>query len=166
MANQTSYTGMNGQSTYQVPAYSNLSGPTYPAGINQYGNWNPQNPYNQPQPQYQQQQQPQPQQVESQRVWVQGESSAKAFIVANNKEQVLWDSEQPVIYIKTVDATGKPSTVTLDYTIRNPQPDDDRTEIDGLKKQMNEMMSMLKDLTSQRNYKPNYKTKNNGGEDQ
>lgn len=162
MAQQTNYTGMNGQSTYQVPAYSNLSGPTYPAGITQYANWAAQNPYNQPQPQYQQ---PQPQQVESQRVWVQGESSAKAYIVKNNTEQVLWDAEQPVIYIKTVDITGKPSTVTLDYTIRNPKVEDDQNETAALKAEISELKDMMKQLMNQRtNFKPNYKNK--GGEEQ
>lgn len=160
MAQQTSYTGMNGQSTYQVPAYSSMP--------NQFNTWASQNPYNQPvyqnqpQPQYQQ---PQPQQVESQRVWVQGESSAKAFIVKNNTEQVLWDAEQPVIYIKTVDITGKPSTVTLDYTIRNPKVEDDQNETAALKSEIAELKDMMKQLMNQRtNFKPNYKNK--GGEEQ
>ena len=164
MAQQTSYTGMNGQSVYSTPNYNN-----------QYSNWAAQNPYQyspqspqqyiQPQnnPQYQSPQQYiQSQQVESQRIWVQGESSAKAYIVKNNTEQVLWDAEQPVIYIKTVDITGKPSTVTLDYTIRNPKPDDPN-ETDALKAEISELKDMVKQLMSQKTtYKPNYKK---GGEE-
>lgn len=158
MAQQTSYTGMNGQSVYSTPNYNN-----------QYSNWAAQNPYQyQPQQQYMppqnnpQYQQPQTQQVESQRIWVQGEGSAKAYIVKNNTEQVLWDAEQPVIYIKTVDITGKPSTVTLDYTIRNPKPDD-QNETDVLKAEISELKDMMKQLMSQKTtYKPNYKK---GGEE-
>lgn len=158
MAQQTNYTGMNGvpQTTYGY-SYTGQSNNTA------FNSWPAQNPYNQPQPQYQQPQQPQ--QVESQRVWVQGESSAKAFIVKNNTEQVLWDAEQPVIYIKTVDITGKPSTLTLDYTIRNPRPADDQNETAALKSEIAELKDMMKQLMNQRtNYKPNYKSK--GGEEQ
>ena len=159
MAQQTNYTGMNGQSVYSTPNYNN-----------QYSNWAAQNPYQYQTPQQQymppqnnpQYQQPQSQQVESQRIWVQGESSAKAYIVKNNTEQVLWDAEQPVIYIKTVDITGKPSTVTLDYTIRNPKPDD-QNETDALKAENSELKDMMKQLMSQKStYKPNYKK---GGEE-
>lgn len=159
MAQQTNYTGMNGQSVYSTPNYNN-----------QYSNWAAQNPYQYQTPQQQymppqnnpQYQQPQSQQVESQRIWVQGESSAKAYIVKNNTEQVLWDAEQPVIYIKTVDITGKPSTVTLDYTIRNPKPDD-QNETDALKAEISELKDMMKQLMSQKStYKPNYKK---GGEE-
>lgn len=159
MAQQTSYTGMNGQSVYYTPNYNN-----------QYSNLAAQNPYQYQTPQTQymppqnnpQYQQPQPHQVESQRIWVQGESSAKAYIVKNNTEQVLWDAEQPVIYIKTVDITGKPSTVTLDYTIRNPKPDD-QNETDALKAEISELKNMMKQLMSQKStYKPNYKK---GGEE-
>ena len=162
MAQQTNYTGMNGQSVYSTPNYNN-----------QYSNWAAQNPYQYQTPQQQymppqnnpQYQQPQSQQVESQRIWVQGESSAKAYIVKNNTEQVLWDAEQPVIYIKTVDITGKPSTVTLDYTIRNPKVEDDQNETAALKSEIAELKDMMKQLMNQRtNFKPNYKNK--GGEEQ
>lgn len=159
MAQQVNYSGMNGQSTYYTPNYNNQFSNL--AAQNPYQYQTPQQQYMLPQnnPQYQQ---PQPQQVESQRIWVQGESSAKAYIVKNNTEQVLWDAEQPVIYIKTVDITGKPSTVTLDYTIRNPKPDD-QNETDALKAEISELKNMMKQLMSQKStYKPNYKK---GGEE-
>ncbi len=51
--------------------------------------------------------------------WVQGEAGAKAFTNLQPGVPVaLWDSEEPVIYIKTVDNTGKPSMTILDYTER------------------------------------------------
>jgi len=51
-------------------------------------------------------------------IWVQGEASAKSYLVAPNSSVVLWDSEEQVIYIKSADASGMPSMKTLDYTIR------------------------------------------------
>lgn len=45
----------------------------------------------------------------------------KAFYVAPNDTAILWDSENPVIYIKTADASGVPSTRTLDFTERTVQ---------------------------------------------
>lgn len=53
-------------------------------------------------------------------VWVQGEAGAKAF--SNLRPDIpvaLWDSEDPVIYIKSIDNTGKPSMTILDYTERS-----------------------------------------------
>lgn len=53
-------------------------------------------------------------------IWVQGEAGAKAY--SNIRPDVpvaLWDSEEPVIYIKSMDATGKPSMTILDYKERD-----------------------------------------------
>lgn len=50
--------------------------------------------------------------------WVQGESGAKAYIVAPNSTVVLWDSENPVIYIKSADMSGLPTMRVLDWTER------------------------------------------------
>lgn len=51
-------------------------------------------------------------------IWVQGEAAARAYLVANGNTVPLWDSENPVVYIKTVDASGMPSMRILDYTER------------------------------------------------
>ena len=77
--------------TYQMPAY-------YPQQV-------------QPQP---------PQQTQTQSlIWVQGEAGAKSYLVAPNSTVTLWDSEAPIIYIKSADATGMPSIKIIDYTVRN-----------------------------------------------
>lgn len=76
--------------------------------------------------QYQQQFQqpiptPQPQINQNQNnpiIWVSGEAGAKAFLVAPNTTVQLWDSENPVIFLKSADASGMPSMKILDYTIR------------------------------------------------
>ena len=51
-------------------------------------------------------------------IWVQGEAGAKGFLVAPNTTVVLWDTENPTIYVKTADTTGIPSMRVLDFTER------------------------------------------------
>ena len=51
--------------------------------------------------------------------WIQGEQSAKSYLVAPNSSVVLFDSEAQTIYIKSADASGMPSMKILDYTIRD-----------------------------------------------
>lgn len=65
-----------------------------------------------------QQQAVQPIQPKSNRIWVQGEESAKSYNVAPNTVMDLWDSESQTIYIKSADIYGKPSMQIIDYTIR------------------------------------------------
>lgn len=54
------------------------------------------------------------------RIWVQGESGAKSYIVAPNQTVELWDSENHTIYLKSADANGIPNIQILDYTVRTP----------------------------------------------
>ena len=51
-------------------------------------------------------------------IWVQGEAGAKSYLVAPNTTVQLWDSESPIIYLKSADASGMPSMKIIDYTIR------------------------------------------------
>lgn len=51
-------------------------------------------------------------------IWVQGEAGAKSYLVAPNCTVTLWDSENPVVYLKSADASGMPSMKILDYQIR------------------------------------------------
>lgn len=51
-------------------------------------------------------------------IWVQGEEGAKAFLVGAGNTVILWDSENPVIYIKSADISGVPSMRILDWTER------------------------------------------------
>lgn len=60
-----------------------------------------------------------PQRPTNQRIWVQGEAGAKSYLVAPNSMVDLWDSEQPVIYMKSADASGVPSMRIIDYTYRD-----------------------------------------------
>jgi len=54
-------------------------------------------------------------------IWVLGEEGAKSYPVAPNTMVALWDSERMVIYLKSVDAFGRPSMNILDYTMRNKE---------------------------------------------
>ena len=85
---------------------------------NNYGYYNPQM---QPQ-QYMdqlsqlrmQQSQPQtPAQTQGGITWVQGEEGAKAYLVAAGNSVLLMDSEAPVFYIKSTDASGMPMPLRI-----------------------------------------------------
>ena len=52
-------------------------------------------------------------------IWVQGEAGMKAFMVAPGHTVVLWDSEDPVFYIKSADMSGIPKVQTFDYSERD-----------------------------------------------
>lgn len=63
---------------------------------------------------------PQPQQTDTGGIiWVQGDAGAKAYMVAPGNTVPLWDSEDQVIYLKSVDMSGMPSMRVLDYTERS-----------------------------------------------
>ncbi len=57
---------------------------------------------------YRQQYQPTMQQPQNTFSWVQGEAGAKAFYVAAGNSVLLMDSENPVIYMKSTDNSGRP----------------------------------------------------------
>lgn len=42
------------------------------------------------------------------RIWVQNQTSAEAYLVAPNGFVRLWDSNKPIFYEKRADATGRP----------------------------------------------------------
>lgn len=52
---------------------------------------------------------------QDERIWVQGEGSAQAYLVAPNSFVRLWDSSQAVFYEKRADASGRPYMETFEY---------------------------------------------------
>lgn len=60
-------------------------------------------------------------QPKSNRIWVQGEESAKSYNVAPNTMMDLWDSESQTIYVKSADVYGRPSMQIIDYSYRDGQ---------------------------------------------
>jgi hypothetical protein len=87
--------------------YSYVQQPTY----NNYGMMQPGAQQGQAIPQNQTQQ-------NAGRIWVQGEDAAKSYPIAPNTILELWDTERQTIYLKSADASGKPSMQVLDFTIR------------------------------------------------
>lgn len=46
-------------------------------------------------------------------IWVQGDAAAKSYPVAPGTTIMMLDSEEPVFYIKTVDASGMPAPLRI-----------------------------------------------------
>lgn len=55
-------------------------------------------------------------------IWVPSEQAANEYLVAPNNAVALWDSNNPVIYLKQADASGKPSMKVYDLVERNSRP--------------------------------------------
>lgn len=73
---------------------------------------------------YNQQMQPMNNQqaTQDERIWVQNETSAEAYLVAPNSFVRLWDSQRPVFYEKRADASGRPFPMeTFEYKRKQPQ---------------------------------------------
>lgn len=51
-------------------------------------------------------------------IWVSGKAEADGYLVAPNSAVALWDANNPVIYLRKADSTGKPSTVVYDLVER------------------------------------------------
>ena len=52
-------------------------------------------------------------------IWVLNENEATSYPVAPNNSVVLWDKNNPTIYVKSVNSNGMPSMRILDFTERN-----------------------------------------------
>jgi hypothetical protein len=50
-------------------------------------------------------------------VWIQGEEAARNYPVAAGNTVVLIDSDKPVMYMKTVDLSGKPQQMQIRYLV-------------------------------------------------
>lgn len=51
-------------------------------------------------------------------LWVSGKGEADSYLVAPNSAVALWDANNPVIYLRQADSTGKPSTKVYDLVER------------------------------------------------
>ena len=77
------------------------------------------------------------------RIWVQGDTGAKSYLVAPNTTVDLWDTERQTIYIKSADASGMPSMTTIDYTFRENAPSPEYVTHEELKELRNYIDSKL-----------------------
>lgn len=51
-------------------------------------------------------------------IWVSSKLEADGYLVAPNSAVALWDANNPVIYLRQADSTGKPSTKVYDLVER------------------------------------------------
>ena len=65
-------------------------------------------------------------------IWVSGKAEADGYLVAPNSAVALWDANNPVIYLRKADSTGKPATVVYDLVERtdNPAPRQAAPQVD------------------------------------
>lgn len=124
---------------------------------NNYGYYQPQM---QPQQQYMdqlsqlrmQQSQPQaPAQTQSSITWVQGEEGAKAYLVAAGNSILLMDSEAPVFYIKSTDASGMPMPLRIfDFVERGVPAKAEATSPDYARREdVDKLSAMYEELSRQ-----------------
>lgn len=67
------------------------------------------------------------------RIWVQNETSAEAYLLAPNGFARLWDSSTNRFYEKRADATGRPLPMDVyEYTRILPQNDVQKQDVDNL----------------------------------
>lgn len=65
-------------------------------------------------------------------IWVSGKEEADKWPIAFGCAVALWDANNPVIYLRQADSTGKPSTKVYDLVERtdNPAPQQSTPQID------------------------------------
>lgn len=105
---------------YQNPYQSPYQAPV-PDQLAQFRQ--PYQPFQQPAQQVMPQMQPpqQQQMVGQSIIWVQNEQEAYNYLVAPNSAAALWDSNNPVVYLKQADASGKPTMKIYDLVERTAQ---------------------------------------------
>ena len=92
-------------------------------------------------------------------LWVLNENEASSYPVAPNNSVVLWDKNNPTIYIKSMNAQGIPSMRVLDFTERNDNTQNmpvnapkthECTCVDkyATKEQINDLKGTIDDLTA------------------
>lgn len=104
---------MYSQNGYYMPTYTPyMQTGAMPDMLNQM-----KMPYQQPQPQQHPVMQ-MPKVSTNDMLWVLNENEATSYPVAPNNSVVLWDKNNPTIYVKSVNAQGVPSIRILDFEER------------------------------------------------
>ncbi len=97
------------------PQYNNGATPDM---LNQYKAQYQPMPMQQPMMQQPVQQMPMQTPTSNDMIWVLSEVEAQSYPVAPNNSVILWDKNNDVVYIKSVNAQGVPSMRVLDYKER------------------------------------------------
>lgn len=105
---------------------------------------------------YQQVQQPTQQNAQTTGIiWVSGAQEAQLYPVAPNNAVALWENSGKVIYLKTADATGKPSMRVYDLVERTEASpavsgtQDVKTHDYATKEEINAITTAIKSITSE-----------------
>lgn len=92
----------------------------------------------------------QSQNTQDERIWVQNETSAEAYLLAPGGFARLWDSSKPVFYEKRADATGRPLPMDVykyeKVTAQSKAPDETKLSYDEINsrfEEINERISAL-----------------------
>lgn len=144
---------------YNQPYYNSGYYPQYQSGavpdmLNQYKGQYQQMPMQQPM--VQQMQTPTP---TNDMIWVLNENEATSYPVAPNNSVVLWDKNEPIIYVKSVNNQGMPSMRVLYFEERNATPSNSLKNAPkthectcgdkfATKEQINDLRVKLDDLTA------------------
>ena len=102
---------------YQGGYYPQYQNGAVPDMLNQYKGQYQQMPMQQPIQQIPMQNMPQPT-PSNDMIWVLSEVEAQSYPVAQNNSVILWDKNNDVVYIKSVNMQGVPSMRVLDYKER------------------------------------------------
>lgn len=92
-------------------------------------------------------------------IWVLNENEATSYPVAPNNSVVLWDKNNPTIYVKSVNAQGMPSMRILDFVERNINASNSQENAPkthectcgdkyATKEQINDLRGKIDDLTA------------------
>ena len=92
-------------------------------------------------------------------IWVLNENEATSYPVAPNNSVVLWDKNEPIIYVKSVNNQGMPSMRVLYFEERNATPSNSPKNAPkkhectcggkfATKEQINDLKAKLDDLTA------------------
>lgn len=107
------------------------------------------NPYQQ-YPTYQPQIQQTPQMpMQSGIVWVSGMMEAQNYPIAPNNAVALWEKSGKTIYLKSADATGKPTLVTYDLVERTAQEPEQTATAYATKDDLSGVVGVLSSLKSE-----------------
>lgn len=113
-------------------------------------------------------------------IWVLGQTEAESYPVAPNNSVVLWDKNNPTIYVKSVNAQGVPSMRILDFVERTQNGSQMPTEhackcgdnfvtkdeLKALQSKYDELTTKYDDLMSKLTDKPKTTTKKSKGDEE
>lgn len=96
-------------------------------------------------------------------IWVQGENAAKSYPVRAGQSLLLMDSENPVMYIKSVDQSGMPLPLRVfDYTERTGETEKQSAKEDYISRsEFEKFKEEIKESIKQSRPNNNFKKQNN-----